>query len=503
MAEKMDYLAPVLPVETERITGEDALQTNIKAAQSVAECVKSTLGPSGMDKLLIDDSGEIIVTNDGATILKELDIEHPAAKMMVEVAATQDEEVGDGTTTAVIIAGELLKGAEKLLGLKIHSSVIVKGYQLAAEKAHNTLRNNSLNVSADDENALKKIATTALLSKGADEAHLAHMAVRAVKFVSDRKNREIKTDLDSINVVKIEGGGTADTQLLEGVVIDKGKAHPSMPDSVKNAKILLVNSALGVKGTKVDAQVRITNPKQLRAFLSEEEKALEETVKRIKDSGANALFVQKGIDDLAEHHLAKAGIFCLKQVKKSNMEKLSKATGAKIVTSLDDLTADDLGLAGFIEVIKIGGDEVTVVKECRDPKSVSVLVRGGSEHILDETERSLQDALKVVASAVKDQSIVAGGGALEAEAAKVLREYARSIKGKEQLAVDAFAESLEAIPCALAENAGLDPIDVMVEIRSKHEGKGGARFGLDVNDGKVKDMAKEGVIEPLKVKVQA
>jgi chaperonin GroEL (HSP60 family) len=344
-----------------------------------------------------------------------------------------------------------------------------------------------------------------MTGKGSENAKdfLSQIVVDAVMAVSEKEGSKVVIDLDDIKIEKKTGAHADKTELITGVLVDKDKSHPSMPERVENAKIALVNSALEVKDTEVDAEIRITDPNQLKAFLGEEEKTLKDMVEKIKSSGANVLFVQKGIDDLAEHYLAKAGIFAIKRAKKSDMEKLSKATGASIVTNLDDLGKSDLGRAGLVEVVKIGDDEMTFVKECKDPKSVSILVRGGTEHIVDETERSLEDALGVVTTAVKDQKIVAGGGAPEAEVAKGLRDYAKSVGGREQLAIEAFADSLEVIPRALAENAGLDPIDVIVEIRSKHEQKGGARFGLDVDDGKIKNMAAEGVIEPLRVKIQA
>ncbi|RMF90607.1 MAG: thermosome subunit, partial [Methanobacteriota archaeon] len=413
--------------------------------------------------------------------------------------------VGDGTTTAVVIAGELLKRAEELIEQEIHPTVVAQGYRMAADRAREILNGIGKKISIDDGSVLKKLAVTAMTGKGAEDSkeHLADIVVEAIRSVAEKENGTIVIDLDDIKIEKKTGASVDKTELVNGVIIDKEKAHPSMPNTVKKAKIALVNSALEVKDTEVDAEIRITDPNQLRAFLGEEEKSLKEMVDKVKSSGANVLFVQKGVDDLAEHYLAKEGIYAVKRVKKSDMEKLSRATGAKIVTNLDDLKESDLGSAGLVEVVKIGDDEMTFVRDCKDPKSVSILVRGGTEHIVDEVERSLEDALGVVATAVEDKLIVAGGGAPEAEVARGLRDYAKSVGGREQLAIEAFATSMEVIPRALAENAGLDPIDVMVEIRAKHEKKGGARFGLDVTDGKIKDMAKEGVIEPLRVKIQA
>jgi thermosome len=495
----------ILKEGAERRRGRDAQSTNILAAKVIAESVKSTLGPRGMDKMLVDSLGDIVVTNDGVTILKEMDIEHPAAKMIVEVAKTQENEVGDGTTTAVVIAGELLKRAEELIEQDIHPTVVAQGYRMAADKARDILAGIGEKISMADNESLKQISVTAMTGKGAESAkdYLSDIVVTAVKSVADKEDGKIVIDIDDIKIEKKTGSNVEKTELIKGVVIDKEKSHPSMPGSVKNAKIALVNSALEVKDTEVDAEIRITDPNQLKAFLGEEERSLKAMVEKIKGSGANVLFAQKGIDDLAEHYLAKAGVYSVKRVKKSDMEKLSRATGANIVTNLEDLTRKDLGSAGLVEVVKIGDDEMTFVKDCKDPKSVSILVRGGTEHIIDEIERSLEDAIGVVTTAIEDKKIVAGGGAPEAEVARGLRDYAKTVGGREQLAIEAFAKSLEVIPRALAENAGLDPIDVMVEIRSKHEGKGGARFGLDVNDGKIKNMANEGVIEPLRVKIQA
>ncbi|GBE18964.1 60 kDa chaperonin [archaeon BMS3Abin16] len=495
----------ILREGVERRRGRDAQHSNILAAKVIAEAVKSTLGPRGMDKMLVDSLGDIVVTNDGVTILKEMDIEHPAAKMMVEVAKTQENEVGDGTTTAVVLGGELLKRAEGLIEQEIHPTIVAQGYRMAADKAREILEGFADSISISDNEALTQIAATAMTGKGSDNAKdfLSQIVVDAVNAVSEKDGKKITIDLDDIKIEKKTGAHVDKTELITGVLVDKDRSHSSMPERIENAKIALVNSALEVKDTEVDAEIRITDPNQLKAFLGEEEKTLKDMAEKISASGANVLFVQKGIDDLAEHYLAKAGIFAIKRAKKSDMEKLAKATGASIVTNLDDLTGADLGSAGVVEVVKIGDDEMTFVKECKDPKSVSILVRGGTEHIVDEIERSLEDALGVVTTAIKDQKIVAGGGAPEAETAKGLREYAKTVGGREQLAIEAFADSLEVIPRALAENAGLDPIDVIVAIRSKHEEKGGARFGLDVNDGKIKDMAAEGVIEPLRVKIQA
>jgi thermosome len=494
----------ILKEGTGRTIGRDAQRMNIMAARVIAESVKTTLGPRGMDKMLVDSLGDVVVTNDGVTILKEMDVEHPAAKMMVEVAKTQDDEVGDGTTTAVVIAGELLKRAEELLDQDVHPTVIASGYRLAAEKADEILDKIGVEVSADDEDILRKVATTAMTGKGAEKAreYLSDLVVKAVKAVAEIEGEKVSIDTDHIKVEKKEGGGIEDTELIQGIVIDKERVHPSMPRKVDKARIALLNSALEVKETEVDAEIRITDPTQLKAFIDEEEKMLKEMVDKIKASGANILFCQKGIDDLAQHYLAKEGIFAVRRVKKSDMEKLSRATGGSIVTNVEDLTEKDLGYAGLVEEVKIGDDEMTFVRDCKDPKSVTILIRGGTEHIVDEVERSIEDCLGVVPAALRDKKVLGGGGAPEIEVAKELRAYAKTVGGREQLAIEAFADSMEAVPRALAENAGLDPIDTLVDLRAKHE-KDGVKYGLDVYVGKVKDMYKEGVIEPLRVKTQA
>ena len=494
----------ILKEGTSRTVGKDAQRMNILAARIIAEAVKSTLGPKGMDKMLVDSLGDVVVTNDGVTILKEMEVEHPAAKMMVEIAKTQEDEVGDGTTTAVVIAGELLKRAEELLDQEIHPSIISKGYRVASEKAKEILEEIATSIDIEDEEVLKKIAMTAMTGKGAEKAkeYLAGLVVNAVRAIAEREDGKVIVDPDYIKIEKKQGGGIEDTELVRGVVVDKERVHPGMPRKVEDAKIALLNCPLEVKETEVDAEIRITDPSQMKAFLEEEEKMLREMVDKIKASGANVVFCQKGIDDLAQHYLAKEGIFAVRRVKKSDMEKLARATGARIVTNVQDLTGGDLGNAGLVEELKIGDDEMVFVRDCKDPKAVTILVRGGTEHIVDEVERALEDAIGVVCAALENGKAVAGGGAPEIEVANKLRDYAKSVGGREQLAIEAFATSLEIIPRALAENAGLDPIDVLVDLRAKHE-KDGVNFGIDVYDGKVKDMYAEGVIEPLKVKTQA
>ncbi|WP_456475604.1 thermosome subunit beta [Candidatus Pyrohabitans sp.] len=494
----------ILSDKAQRTYGRDAQRTNILAARIIAEIVKSTLGPRGMDKMLVDSIGDVVVTNDGVTILKEMEVEHPAAKMMVEVAKTQEDEVGDGTTTSVVIAGELLKRAEELLDQDVHPTVIAKGYRMAAEKAEEILQSMAADIDINDDELLKKVAETAMTGKGAEKAkdYLAELVVKAVKAVAEEMNGEISINADHVKIEKKVGGGIEDTQLIQGVIIDKERVHPGMPRSVKDAKIALINAPIEIEKTEFDAEIRITAPDQLQAFLDEEERMLRDMVEKVKAAGANVLFCQKGIDDLAQHFLAKEGIFAVRRVKKSDMEKLSRATGARIVTSIDDLSSDDLGYAGVVEEVKIGDDEMVFVRKCHDPKSVSILIRGGSEHITSEVERAIEDCLGVVPAAIRDKKIVPGGGAPEIEVARGLRDYAKTVGGREQLAIESFADALEVVPRALAENAGLDPIDMLVELRSKHE-KDGANYGLNVYTGEAVDMLKDGVVEPLRVKTQA
>ncbi|CAD7774319.1 Thermosome subunit alpha [Candidatus Methanoperedenaceae archaeon GB37] len=494
----------ILKEGTQRSRGREAQSNNIAAAKAVANAVRSTLGPKGMDKMLVDSLGDIVITNDGATILKEMDIEHPAAKMVVEVAKTQDDEVGDGTTTAAVLTGELLKKAEELLEQNIHPTVIANGYNLAAEKAKEIMESLATDVSVDDTDVLKTIALTAVTGKGADisKEKMAELAVEAVKSVVREEDGRKVVDIDDVKVEKKVGGSVDDSELIRGMLVDKERVHTNMPKSVKNAKILLTNEALELKKTEVDAEISITSPDQLQSFLDQEEKMIKDMVDKIKASGANVVFCQKGIDDMAQHYLAKEGIFAVRRVKKSDMEKLARATGAKIVSSLDAITSEDLGEAGLVEEKKIANEEMIFVTECKNPKSVSVILHGGTEHVVDEAERGLHDALRVVGVVIEDGKVVAGGGSPEVEVSLRLNEYSASLKGREQLAAKAFAEALEGVPRALAENAGLDPIDKLVQLRSKHE-KGDKTAGLNVYTGEITDMMKEKVIEPLKVKIQA
>lgn len=487
----------ILPEGTNRSVGRDAQRNNILAGKVLAETVRTTLGPKGMDKMLVDGLGDIVVTNDGVTILKEMDIEHPAAKMLVEVAKTQEDEVGDGTTTAVIIAGELLKKSESLLDQDIHPTIIAMGYRQAAEKAQEIL--DDIAIDSVDEETLIKVAMTAMTGKGTEAARepLAKLIVDAVQKVAE----DGAVDTDNIKIEKKDGAVVEDSTLVEGVIVDKERVHPGMSSEVKDAKIALVNSPLEVKETEVDAEIRITDPAQMQAFIEQEEKMVKDMVDKVAESGANVLFAQKGIDDLAQHYLSKAGILAVRRVKKSDIEKLARATGANVVTNLEDLTADDLGEAGIVEERKVSGEEMIFVEECSVAKSVTLFVRGSTKHIVDEIVRAIEDAIGVVAATVEDDKVVAGGGAPEIAMAKKLKDYADSISGREQLAVNAFAEALEIVPKTLAENAGLDSIDSLVDLRAAHENS--AVMGLDVFTGKVADMKEAGVIEPKRVKKQA
>ena len=494
----------VLPEGTLRAMGKDAQHTNIAAAKAVADAVRTTLGPKGMDKMLVDGVGDIVITNDGVTILDEMQIEHPAAKMLVEVAKTQDEEVGDGTTTAAVLAGELLKKAEGLLDQNVHPTVITHGFKLAKEKALSVLDKISDKVKPEDIATLLKIASTAMTGKSAEMAseHLSKIAVDSVRSIIDRSDGKFDIDTENIKLEKKQGGSTDDTELIRGIIVDKEIVHPSMPKKISNAKIGLVDSAFEIEKTETEAQIQITAPEQLQRFMDQEDKILKDMAEKVIASGCNVLFCQKGIDDVAQHYLAKKGIMAARRVKKSDMEKLARATGARIVTSLVDLSRDDLGFAGVVEEKKIAGEQMLFVRDCKDPKAVSVLIRGGTEHVVEEVERAMDDAIGGVASALEVGKIVAGGGAPEEAVAKALREFAQSFSGREQLAILAFSEAMEVIPRTLAENAGLDPIDILVGLRAAHD-EGKNTSGVDVFTGKIVDMRAAGVIEPLKIKTQA
>jgi thermosome len=493
----------ILKEGTKRERGKGAQANNIMAARAISDAVKSTLGPKGMDKMLVDSMGDVVVTNDGATILKEIDVEHPSAKMIVEVAKSQDEECGDGTTSAVILTGELLKYAGELLDQNIHPTVICGGYKLAAGKAIETLNDLAITIKAGDKKTLKDIAMTSMASKSAsaEKDILADVVVDATTNVAETINGKTYVDLDNIQIQKKQGGGIANTEIISGIILDKERVHEGMPKHIKNAKIALINAALEVKKTEVDARIQIQDPTQLQAFLDEEEGMIRKMVEKVKASGANVLICQKGIDDIAQHFLAKEGIYTVRRAKKSDMEKLSKATGAKIVANLDGLTPKDLGKAGNVEEKKIGDDKMTFVTDCKNPKAVSILIRGTTDHIIDELERGLHDALSVVKVALEDGKMTAGGGSAAIAIAMALRDYAPTIGGREQMAIEAFANAIEIVPKTLSENAGLDPIDMMLEIRSEHK-KGNKYAGINVLGGKVDDMLKNKVIEPLRVSLQ-
>ncbi|HLD00413.1 MAG TPA: thermosome subunit alpha [Candidatus Nanoarchaeia archaeon] len=490
----------ILPEDTKRTTGREAQRNNITAAKAVAQAVRTTLGPKGMDKMIVDSIGEVVITNDGVTILKEMQIEHPAAKMMVEIAQTQEEVVGDGTTTAVVLAGELLKRAEDLLDQEIHPTVLAKGYRLAETKAQEILKRIAEHISVSDDSILRNIAITAMTGKGAEsnKEKLADLIVKAVRRVADNQ----KIDLDNIKVEKVTGKSADETELIEGLVLDKEKVHPSMPERVEQAKVALLDTALEIKNTEIDAKIQITDPAQLNAFLDQEERMLRSMVETVKNSGATVLFCQKGIDDLAQHFLAKANILAVRRVKKSDLEKLARATTAKIVSNLKELSAADLGFAGLVRTDKIGDEEMIFVEQCRNPKAVTLLVSGGTIHVVEEVKRAVTDALGDVAASLREGKVVGGAGAVEMELAKELYNYASTLSGREQLAVQAFAQSMEIIPRTLAENAGLDPIDVLTQLRSAHDQKQ-KWAGINVFTGKVMDAWSEGVLEPLKIKTQA
>ena len=494
----------VLKEGTKRDKGRGALSNNIQAAKAIADAVRSTLGPRGLDKMLVDSMGDVVVTNDGVTILKEMDVEHPAAKMLVEVAKTQDQEAGDGTTTAVILAGELLKRAEELIEQNIHPTVISQGYRLAAAKALELLEQVSHPIAVTDHENLKRIAVTSMSSKSVsfNRELLGEIAVKAITAIAEKRGAGYNVDLDNVQLIKKQGGAMTDTSLIEGVIVDKEKVHSGMPMRVDSPKIALLDAALEIKKTEIDAKIEINDPTQLNAFLQEEENMLRRMVDQVKKSGANVVLCQKGIDDLAQHFLAKEGIYAVRRVKKSDMEKLAKATGANIVSKVTELTPADVGTAGLVEERKIGDDALTFVTGAKKARAVSILIRGGTEHVIDEIERSLDDALNVVAIAVEDGKYVLGGGATAEELAMHLRDQAAKVGGREQIAFETFAEALETIPRTLAENAGLDPIDILIDLRKAHKA-GQKDAGVNVLGGKVDNMATLHVIEPIRVGRQA
>jgi len=493
----------ILREGTTRSRGRDAQRANITAAKVVAETVKSSLGPKGMDKMLVDGLGDVTITSDGATVLKEMDIQHPAAKMMVEVAKTTDDEVGDGTTSVVVLSGRLLELAEELINKNIHPTIIVDGYRAAAEKTLSSLNEIAIKVSPTDKGMLKKAAMTSMGSKLVSDYrdYLSDLVVDAVLKVAQKDDGEYKVDLDDIKINKKAGESLLSTELIDGIAIDKEVVHSGMPKRIDKANIALINSAIEVEKTEFSAKISIERPEEMQAFLDEEERMLREMVENITAAGANVLICQKGIDDLAQHFLAKQGVLTIRRCTQSNMEKLAKATGAKIVLNIEELTSEDLGHADLVEERKIGEDKWVFIEGCTNPKAVTMLIRGGTDKVVDEADRSIHDALCVVRDIVLAPSVVAGGGAPELEVSSRVRKWAESLSGKEQLAALAFAEALEVIPITLAENAGLDSIDILVELRSRHE-KGELWAGVDVFNGKVNDMAELDVYEPLAVKEQ-
>ena len=495
----------ILKEGTSRSRGKEAQRNNIMAARVIGEVLKTTLGPRGMDKMLIDSLGDITITNDGAAILKEMDVEHPAAKMIVEIAKTQDDMVGDGTTTAVVLASELLKKAEELLDQNIHPTILVSGYRKAAQKAIKFIDKIAVPVDVEDNKTMMKVALTSMGSKavGAAKEHFAEIAIEAVKQIAEKRGDKIIADIDNIQMVKKTGKSLIETQLVRGIIVDKEVVHSGMPKKKENAKIALLDLALEIEKTEMSAEIRIRDPNQMKAFLDQEDSMLKDMVNKIKASGANVVFCQKGIDDMVQHYLSKEGIMAARRLKESDMEKLARATGGKVTSNLDDLKAADLGLAGLVEERKIGDDKMIFVEKCKDPHSVAILIRAGLERMVDEAERAMIDALSVVSDVTETNKIVAGGGAAEIEVAKELRKYATKVGGREQLAIEAFADAMEIIPRALTENAGFEPIDVLIELRSAHDDKEGKYKGLNVFTGKVQNSLENGVVEPIVVKIQA
>ncbi|WP_400210725.1 thermosome subunit beta [Methanomethylophilus alvi] len=499
--------APVLILRegTKRDKGKDAQFNNITAARTIADAVRSSLGPRGMDKMLVDSIGDVVITNDGVTILKEMDVQHPAAKMLVEVAKTQDQEVGDGTTTSVIIAGELLKKSLDLIDSNVHPTIIAAGYRLANEKAQEILKGVAKKVSLQDEALLEQIAETSMISKqvNSSKKFFAKMVVDAVKTILDKdENGKYTADLKNIQTVKKAGANMEESELVKGLIIDKEPVSPTMPKLVKNAKIALIDAAFEVKKPEIDAKIQITDPEMLSKFIAEEEKTLKDMVDAVKKAGANIVFCQKGIDDLAQHFFAKEGIYACRRVKKSDMERLGKSTNASIVSKISELNADDLGTAETVELKFVGDEQMTFITGCKDPKTVSILVRGGTNHVADEVERSLVDAWSVVKVSIEDGMIVTGGGSTAMELAMGVRDYAASVGGREQIAIEAFASAMEIIPTTLAENAGLDPINMVIEMRKQH--KAGKKYaGINPFTGKVEDMMDLNVIEPIRIGQQA
>jgi thermosome len=494
----------ILREGTQRTRGRDAQLNNIMVAKVIAEAMRSSLGPRGMDKMLVDSFGDVTITSDGATILKEMEVEHPVAKMLVEVAKAQDAEVGDGTTTVVVLAGELLARAEELIEKEVHPSIIIDGYKKAAVKALEVYDQIAIPVSIEDKETLKKIAKTAMSAKvvSEDADYLAGIVVDAVLRVAERVDGKWTIDLDNIKLEKKEGQSIRDTSIIDGIVLDKEVVHPGMPRLIHNARIAVLDCPLEIEKTEFDAKLHIETPEQMKAFMEQEEQMLKEMVDKIAAAGANVVVCQKGIDDVAQHFLARRGILAVRRVKRSDIEKVAKATGARIITRIEEISEKDLGRAKLVEERRVGEDRMVFIEGCENPKAITILIRGGTKRLVDEAERSIKDALNVVKDVLVEPKIVAGGGAPEIEVSLALRDYAKTLPGKEQLAVEKFAEAVEIVPAQLAENAGLDPIEAIVNLRAKH--KEGQRWaGINVFEGKIDDMYKLNVLEPVLVKKQA
>jgi thermosome len=495
----------ILKEGTTRSRGKEAQRNNIMAARVIGEVLKTTLGPRGMDKMLIDSLGDITITNDGATILKEMDVEHPAAKMMIEIAKTQDDMVGDGTTTVVVLASELLKKAEELLDQNIHPMILVAGYRKAVQKAIEIMARNAVAIDAEDQQMMMKVALTSMGSKavGGAKEHFAEIAIEAVKQITQKLENKTIADIDNIQLVKKTGKSLIETQLIRGIIIDKEVVNSGMPKKIENAKIALIDMALEIEKTEITAEIRIHEPNQMKAFLDQEDNTFKEMVTKIKASGANIVFCQKGIDDMVQHFLTKEGIMAGRRVKEGDMEKLARATGGRVTSNLNDLKATDLGFAGLVEERKIGDDKMIFVEKCKDPHSVAILIRAGLERMVDEAERVITDALSVISDVTENNKIVAGGGAIEIEIAKELRDYSTKVGGRQQLAVEAFADAVEVIPRTLAENGGLEPIDILIALRQVHDKEDGKYIGINVFTGRLQNSIENGVIEPVVVKEQA
>ena len=490
---------------TTETNGKDAKKNNITAAKTVAELVRSSLGPRGMDKMLVSPIGDVTITNDGATILKEIDVEHPAAKMMVEISKTTDNEVGDGTTSTVVLAGSLLEKAEELIDKNVHPTVVVEGFKKANTKAIDILRGTAVKVDVEDKDFLNNLAITSMASKmvSTDAQYLSKIVVDSVLSISDKTSaNKVKVDIDNIKVEKKSGGSINDTQIINGILLDKEVVHGGMPKRVENAKIALISSPLEIEKTEFDAKLNINSPEQMQRFLDEENRMLKSMVDKLSSVGANVILCQKGINDIAQHYLAKSGIIAVRRIKESDISKVSEATGARIVANIDEISPDDLGSADLVEERKVETDKWVFVEGCKNPKAVSVLIRGGSQRVVDEAERSVHDAIMVVKDVVEYPYAVVGGGASEAMVSQQIREWSSSLSGRFQLAVEKFADSIKTIPLVLAENAGMDVIDTHVQIRAKTTNAAKPKYGIDVLNSKVADVAAKDIYEPLAVKEQ-